>query len=247
MSVSVSYFCEDQFQPVSVERMFNFVYDCRDTNSCLKIAAVVCCGVLLFLFVTKQGRCVQCFIILSQLIVGVASIFACAFFDCFQTDAWQPLLTLITAGSEAVKRTARAANPPRKNSSQWQRSSFSMKSMWPPTARNSRWDVLLILLPTIFTMFRAKSILLILNWTDLNRALQSVISSSLRRICNLCFLFSEIVFAMIGRLPREKSIGRIILYSFFLTNQLINREMTLQNSSWPNRPWSWTMLLPYLR
>jgi len=53
MYVSVSYFFEYQFQPVSVERMFNFLYDCRDTNLCLKTAAVVCCVVLLFLFVMK--------------------------------------------------------------------------------------------------------------------------------------------------------------------------------------------------
>jgi len=43
---------------------------------------------------------------LSQLIVGVASIFPALLFAYFQTDAWQPLLTQITAGSEAVKRTA---------------------------------------------------------------------------------------------------------------------------------------------
>jgi len=55
-----------------------------------------------------------------------------------------------------------------------------------------------------------------------------------------------VVFAMISSLPSGKSIWRITLYRFFLTNQLVNWEMTLQNSSWPNRPWSWTMLLPYL-
>jgi len=35
---------------------------------------------------------------------------------------------------------------------------------------------------------------------------------------------------MIGRLPGEKNIGRITVCNFFLTNQLINREITAKTA-----------------